>query len=100
MSGPSQPKVTDEDWSDERVKSFLALKPRDETHPDYFVVVRAYQSMVLEDFRRFVAFFSDAGRSINEPGPDGRTIFDVVSEHGRSQRYADCLKDVGATEAS
>ena len=35
MSGPSQPKVVDEDWSDERVASFLDIKPYDGTDPDF-----------------------------------------------------------------
>lgn len=97
MSGPSQPKVIGEDWSDDRVKSFLELQPKDETHPDFYVLSRAYQSMVLGDFRRLVTFFADSGRNINQQGPDGRSIFDVISEHGRSQKYAECLKDAGAT---
>ena len=29
MSGPSQPKVEDEQWSDERIRGFLSLKPQD-----------------------------------------------------------------------
>ncbi|MCP5207797.1 MAG: PA4642 family protein [Hahellaceae bacterium] len=100
MSGPSQPKVFDEDWSDDRVKSFLTLQPYDETPVDFYRLIKAYQAMVLADFKRFVTFFTAAGGDINQSGPDGRNIFDVIKEHGRSEGYASCLQQAGASTAA
>ncbi len=96
MSGPSQPKTVDEDWSDERVKSFLSLQPLDELNPDYHVLIKAYQAMVAPDFARFVTFFVAEGRDINAKDSNGKTILDLISQHGRSAAYADSLKSAGA----
>lgn len=36
MSGPDKPKVIGEEWSDERVRSFLAIQPWDAAeNPDF-----------------------------------------------------------------
>jgi hypothetical protein len=97
MSGPSQPKVLDEDWSDERVKSFLSLQPYDETPVDFYRLIKAYQAMVLADFKRFVHFFVEMGGNLNQPGPDGRNILAVISEHDRGEGYCKCLQQAGAS---
>ncbi|WP_250656092.1 PA4642 family protein [Alkalimarinus coralli] len=100
MSGPSQPKTVDEDWSDERVKTFLALQPVDETNPDYHVLSKAYQYMVAFDFARFVTFFVEEGRDINATDLEGKTILDLVSQHGNSAAYAESLIKAGAQKSS
>lgn len=98
MSGPDKPKVLDEEWSDERVRSFLLLEPFDTSiNPDYHVLARAYESMRADDFRRFLAFFTEASRDLDARSPDGETILDRVSQHRRSVEYAQALKDAGAT---
>lgn len=62
MSGPDKPKVIGEEWSDERVKSFLAITPYDSNiNPDFNALIKAYQAMIAEDFDRFVGFFVEAG---------------------------------------
>jgi hypothetical protein len=52
--------------------------------------------MVPEAFERFIVFFREAGRNLNEPGPDGRSILQVVSTHRNSGEYARILRDAGA----
>lgn len=88
--------VTDEWWTDERVKAFLGMQPVDGEGADYHVLVKAYRGMVPEAFTRFVAFFVEAGRNINEPGPTGKTILQTVSEHRHGVDYAEILKQAGA----
>lgn len=96
MSGPSQPKVEGEQWSDERIKGFLDLVPRDGTDPDFYVLIQAYQYMTPEFFARFVVFFAETGRNINASSPEGETILDRVSQHARSAEYSSELKKHGA----
>lgn len=96
MSGPSQPKVEGEEWSDERIKAFLDLKPLDETHPDYHVLIEAYQYMVPEFFARFIGFFVAAGRDINALSPAGETLFTRLSQHKKSAAYLVILSANGA----
>ncbi|UZE96120.1 PA4642 family protein [Alkalimarinus alittae] len=100
MSGPSQPKTVDEDWSDERVKAFLALQPLDDTHPDYHVMIKAYHYMVAFDFERFITFFVAEGRDINATDENGKTILDLISMHGSSTAYAEILEKAGAKKSS
>ncbi|TNC81425.1 MAG: hypothetical protein C9356_08830 [Oleiphilus sp.] len=98
MSGPSQPKVEGEQWSDERIKAFLDLEPLDGKDPDYHVLIEAYQYMVPEFFERFVAFFEASGRNINARSPDGETILARLKQHGRAAPYIRVLEQAGAKD--
>ena len=96
MSGPSQPKVEDEQWSDERIKGFLSLKPLDGSSHDYHVLLQAYQHMTPGFFERFLAMFVAEGRDLNAKSVEDKTILELVSEHRRSVAYLDALKAKGA----
>ncbi|KPP96799.1 PA4642 family protein [Marinobacter sp. HL-58] len=101
MSGPDKPKVIGEEWSDERVKSFLAITPYDSgINADFNALIKAYQAMIAEDFERFVGFFVEAGRDLNAVDEHGDTILDVVSRHRRSTAYASILERAGAKSAA
>lgn len=96
MSGPSQPKVEDEQWSDERIRGFLSLKPQDETSNDYHILLQAYHHMTAAFFERFIAMFVDAGHDLNALSLDGETILQRISAHHSSSEYAEILKKNGA----
>ncbi|WP_417512873.1 PA4642 family protein [Marinobacter sp.] len=99
MSGPDKPKVIGEEWSDERVKSFL-VSPSKGDGSDYTTLLKAYQAMVAGDFERFVGFFVDAGRDLNAVNASGETILDRVGEHRKSLEYARALKNAGARKTA
>ncbi|GGE63876.1 hypothetical protein GCM10011533_15410 [Streptosporangium jomthongense] len=99
MSGPDKPKVIGEEWSDERVKSFLVAEPRGEGS-DYTALLKAYRAMRAEDFERFVGFFVEAGGNLNDTGEDGETILDLVSQHRKGKDYAIALEKVGAKKTT
>lgn len=88
--------VTDEWFTDERVKSFLDMQPVADESADYHVLLKAYRGMVPEAFARFVGFFVEAGRDLNAPGPGGKSILKLISEHRHGAEYAQILKDAGA----
>lgn len=92
----SQPAVTNEEWSDERVREFLELESTAEDALDFHLLLRAYRGMVPETFGRFVRFFVEDGRDINEPNRHGETILDIVSRHRNSGEYAQMLREAGA----
>lgn len=96
MSGPSQPKVEGEQWSDERISGFLSLKPQDNTAVDYHVLTQAYQHMTSAFFSRFIDMFVSAGRDINALSPTGETFLARVSTHASSGEYAQILRKHGA----
>lgn len=92
----SQPAVRDEWWSDERIKTFLALDSTADEAPDFHMLSKAYRGMVPEAFARFIAFFVEESRNINETNFRGETILKIVSEHKNSDEYAKILKKHGA----
>ncbi len=96
MSGPSQPKVEGEQWSDERIAGFLDLKPLDGTPADYHVLLQAYHHMTPEFFERFIKMFVDAGRDLQAESLDGETIASRVGRHAKSTEYSKILANVGA----
>ncbi len=97
MSGPDKPKVIGEEWSDERVRSYLDVQPYDTgVNPDYHALLTAYRAMRAGDFERFIGFFVDAGRDLNAENDDGETILDHISRHRRSVDYARALEAAGA----
>ena len=87
MAGPSQPKVTDEVWNDDRVRSFLALEPVDGDSADYHVLLKAYRGMRPEDFERFLKFFVESGRDLDARDPQGRTLWQVISNHRHGSAF-------------
>lgn len=98
MSGPDKPKVIDEEWSDERVKSFLVTQPKGEGS-DYTTLLKAYQAMIAGDFERFIGFFVEAGGDLNAVNDSGETLLDRIAEHRKSVDYARVLEDAGAKKS-
>lgn len=92
----TQPAVRDEWWSDERIRSFLTLDTTADEAPDFHVLVKAYRGMVVEAFSRFIVFFLEEGRNINEKNYHGETILKIVSEHKNSKEYVEILEQAGA----
>ena len=89
-------KVLDEVWTPEHVKSFLKVRPHDNTDEDFHMLLKAYQSMRAEDFTLFVEFFGGENRQINAAGMDGRSVLEIVAEHRHGAEYADILRAAGA----
>lgn len=89
-------KVLDEVWTQERVKDFLNVQSAADVEADFHVLLKAYQSMRLENFEEFVGFFVADGRNINAKGPEGETVLSIISQHRNSTDYAEILKNSGA----
>ncbi|MDG2090605.1 MAG: PA4642 family protein [Gammaproteobacteria bacterium] len=92
----TQPAVRDEWWNDERIKSFLALDTTADEAQDFHILIKAYRGMIADAFSRFITFFLEEGRNINEQNYRGETILKVVSEHKNSKEYVEILKQAGA----
>jgi hypothetical protein len=85
-------KVIDEVWTEDHVKSFLNVRSHDGTAEDFHMLLKAYQSMRVEDFELFVGFFCNEGRDLNAIGKDGRTVLEIISTHRHGVEYADILR--------
>jgi hypothetical protein len=92
----TQPATLNEEWSDDRLKLFLSVKPPEDMPTDYAILLKAYRGMTAELFTRFVPFFVEAGHNINVKLDDGSTILDVVSQHRPGAAYAAALESHGA----
>jgi hypothetical protein len=90
-------KVTDEVWTESRVKSFLQVRSHDAVAQDFHMLLKAYQSMRAEDFAKFVGFFLGDGRNINCCNPDGQTVLSIVQQHRNSSEYGSILAQAGAS---
>jgi hypothetical protein len=89
-------KVLDEVWTEDHVKSFLTVRPFDNTDEDFHMLLKSYQNMRASDFELFVGFFLSENRNINAVGRDGRNVLEIVSEHRLGAEYAAVLSANGA----
>jgi hypothetical protein len=90
-------KVLDEVWTEERVRSFLDVRPHDGSDENFHMLLKAYQSMRPSDFELFIEFFREQNRDINARDREGRSVYDIVSGHRRGAPYAAVLKAAGAS---
>lgn len=91
----TQQATRNEDWSDERLSSFLELLPPEGMAADYNILLKAYRGMTAELFGRFVAIYTASGRDINVSLSDNSTMLDLVSQHRKSAEYATILQSAG-----
>lgn len=87
--------VLDEVWTEDRVRAFLDLQAPTGIDPEFHRLLRAYQSMRLEDFELFVGFVQEAGGRLDATGPRGETVLDIVSSHRHGAPFAEALKAAG-----
>lgn len=80
-------KVVGEAMTDEQVLAFLHGEPEAGVDRDFHLLLRAYRSLREEDFARFIKAFRDEGGNTEARDPHGRTLAEIISEHGKSQGY-------------
>ena len=85
-----------EEWSDERLKSFLTLEPPEGMPTDYNILLKAYRGMTADLFARFLPLFVEAGHDLNTSLDDGSTFLDLVRTHKKSGEYRSALEEAGA----
>jgi len=90
-------KVIDDVWTEDHVRSFLTVRPHDNSDEDFHMLLKAYQSMRASDFELFIGFFGNEKRNINATGIDGRDVLSIVREHRHGGEYADILVAAGAS---
>ena len=89
-------KVLGENFSDERIKTFLNIEAYGDTNADFHVLEKAYRGMMAENFTTFLQFFNDAGRDINATNSEGKTLLSLVKSHRHGEDYATALIAAGA----
>lgn len=96
----TQPATRNEEWSDERLATFLSLEPPAGVPTDYAILLKAYRGMTAELFSRFIPIFVEAGRNLNASLDDGSTILEHISQHRLSVDYVSTLEQAGARRSA
>lgn len=89
-------KVLGEVFDDARVKSFLNVPQRADTHHSFDILEKAYRGMNIDNFITFLSFFTEAEHDINAINADSKTFLHVISEHKHAAEYIDAIKNAGA----
>ena len=87
----TQRKVVNEAWADERLAAFLALPAFGKHSQDYSILYKAYTSMTVEHFERFIPLFVADGRDLRATSSDGLSIAELIQQHNKGQPYLDVL---------
>lgn len=85
-------KVIGETFDTEKLKSFLELKPLDDTPEDFHVLLKAYRGLPPDGFRDFLDVFEKTGRDLRVSNTQGVTFLDYISENLNQQEYVDIFK--------
>lgn len=89
-------KVIDEVLDEAHLKRFLTINPPEGVDADYNTLEKAYRGTTADYFNSFLDLFIAEGRDINARNPAGKTLLQVISEHGPAQDYIEALKQHGA----
>jgi hypothetical protein len=93
---PDKKSVTDEVWSDDRVREFLEPAPgADGDHPDFRLLLRAYRSMRPEDFERYIGFFVAGGHDVHARNEEGETFAQHVCVHRLAEPFIATIERAG-----
>ena len=96
-------KVIDEVWTENRIKEFLdTTTPSQSGEPfpgdhDFYVLLRSYQAMRLEDFEKFLLFFTNDGGNLNAQNGQGLTLKHFISTHRKAQPFIHALDSAASS---
>jgi hypothetical protein len=94
---PDKPKVVDEVWDDDRIRQFLDKPPLGaNVDADFSVLLFAYRSMRVEDFRSFIGFFNESGRNIDATDENGSSLLELIAGHTKAEPFREILRSAGA----
>ena len=84
-------KVIDPVWGEERIREFLTLEPPTGEDSDHHKLVKAHQSMRIEDFDSFIGFFIADNGNLDAINSRNQTFSELISTHRYSQPYLDIV---------
>lgn len=84
-------KVLDEVWTEDRIAQFLDVEAPQGIDRDFHQLLKAYQSMRLNDFATFVDMMREDGRALNAQH-DGETVGEIIAKHRHGAAYAALLQ--------
>lgn len=83
--------VIGEEMSDESIKLFLSFEPADETPAALHKLIKAYRSLRIDDFERFVGFFLEAGYPLDARDAHGNDFVALIKDQRLAQPYIEVV---------
>ena len=84
--------VIGEEIGDDAIKLFLAVEPADDTPPSLHKLVKAYRSLRIDDFERFLTFFREAGYDLDARDAKGNDFVALIQDQRLAEPYVEAMK--------
>lgn len=84
--------VIGEEMGDEPIKLFLSVEPADATPPALHKLIKAYRSLRIDDFERFLGFFVEAGYDLSAQDAQGHDFIALVQNQRLAEPYIEAIK--------
>lgn len=84
--------VIGEEIGDDAIKLFLAVESADDTPPSLHKLVKAYRSLRIDDFERFLTFFREAGYDLDARDAKGNDFVALIQDQRLAEPYIDAIK--------
>ena len=84
--------IIGEPMTDEQVKAFLSAEPADNTPAPLHKLLRAYQSLRIEDFERFLSFFKEQGFAFDCCNEKGENFSQIIVDQRLAEPYLEAFK--------
>lgn len=94
MNRKDKKQVIGEPMTDEQIRAFLDVQPEAGESADYHALLRAYRSLRVDDFARFLHFFHSSGRNLLATDTKGRPFTDLLAQHRQGAEYLHVMKSM------
>lgn len=84
--------VIGEEISDDSIRLFLGVEPADDTPPSLHKLVKAYRSLRIDDFEKFLTFFKDAGYDLDAKDVRGNDFIALIQDQRLAEPYVEAVK--------
>lgn len=84
--------IIGEPMTDEQIKLFLNVEPADDTPAPLHKLIRAYHSLRIEDFERFLVFFKQQGFPLDSHNKEGKNFVSLIADHRFAKPYIEAFE--------
>ena len=84
--------IIGEEISDDMIKVYLGAEPADATPPALHKLIKAYRGLRVDDFERFVGFFSEAGYALDLRDSNGKDFIELIQDQRQAAPYVDVVR--------
>lgn len=84
--------VIGEEMNDDAIKLFLDVEPADDTPSSLHKLIKAYRSLRIDDFERFIGFFVEAGYDLGAKDANGQDFVALIQDQRQAEPYIEVIK--------